>query len=188
MEKINNNFSTSKMAHHADYSNFTSQGSKVEALDSLVQSYEALSFSQTNWVSNLSNAASLIWHCYKSLNVDINWSGFYLKDADESLFLGPFMGKVACQQIKIGKGVCGTCASTLETQLVPNVEEFPGHIACDGETKSEIVVPIVQDGVIKAVIDIDCVDLNGFDEVDVKYLELLAAKISQTCVFSSPTL
>lgn len=172
------------MEHHADYSNFKDNASKVDALEYLVQSYETLAFSQTNWVSNLSNAASLIWHCYKSMGVDINWSGFYLKDKDQTLYLGPFMGKVACQTIKIGKGVCGTCADKLETQLVPNVELYPGHIACDGETKSEIVVPIVQNGSILAVIDIDCVVLNGFDEIDVKYLELLATKISETCVFS----
>lgn len=97
------------------------------------------------------------------------------------LVLGPFQGKVACQTIAFGKGVCGTAASTKETQLVPNVDEFPGHIACDGETQSEIVVPVVVDGKVMGVLDIDCLAKNGFDEEDKKYLELLAQAIATSC-------
>nr|RBQ90808.1 hypothetical protein FVER53263_02712 [Fusarium verticillioides] len=95
-------------------------------------------------------------------------------------------GKVACQTIKFGKGVCGAAAATQETQLVRDVEEFPGHIACDGDSKSEIVVPIVvtqDDGSKKlvAIIDIDCAELNGFDEVDKVHLEQLAALLAKSC-------
>jgi L-methionine (R)-S-oxide reductase len=115
--------------------------------------------------------------------------GFYVLDKsskDPQLILGPFQGKVACQTIKFGKGVCGTAAATQETQLVRDVEEFPGHIACDGDSKSEIVVPILvaqDDGSKKlvAIIDIDCGELNGFDEVDKKHLEQLAALLATSC-------
>lgn len=171
---------------HADYSEFDSS-SKSLTLGMLVDSYGALSESQTNWVCNLSNCASLLWHAYLSLGVPVNWAGFYVKDPEDAnqLILGPFQGKVACQTITIGKGVCGTCAQTVEPQLVANVENFPGHIACDGETKSEIVIPIYSlvEGcrVVHGVIDIDCVSLSGFDEQDVEALQNLAHSIASTC-------
>lgn len=172
------------MGNHADYSNFdTATQTKAELLENVILSYQALAESQTNWVANLANCSSLLYHAYE--NSHVNWAGFYVvdKEVDESLILGPFMGKVACQSIKIGNGVCGTAAKTLTTQLVCNVDEFPGHIACDGDTKSEIVVPIIQDGVLMAVLDIDCLELNGFDETDVKYLEQLAGLVANTCKF-----
>lgn len=168
--------------HHASYSNFTTT-SRKETLEQVLDSYEALTDGLDNWVCNLSNAASLIWHAYRSLPLDINWAGFYVADPKDpsQLILGPFQGKVACQTIKIGRGVCGTAAGTKLTQLVPDVEKFPGHIACDGETKSEIVVPIVdEDGTVRGVIDIDCLELDGFSDVDVEYLEKLAVLISKT--------
>ena len=126
--------------HHADHTNYASILSKEETLEQLLLSYEALSEDQTNWVCNLSNASSLLWHAYKSLGVNVNWAGFYVTFDSEkdTLLLGPFQGKVACQKIQFGKGVCGTAASTKETQVVRDVNEYPGHIACDGETKSEI--------------------------------------------------
>lgn len=173
-----------RMSHHADYSNFDSSASRKEALEMLLMSYEALAESQTNWVANLANCSSLLYHCYKDSGV--NWAGFYVVDKEHDssrLILGPFMGKVACQTIQIGTGVCGTAAAKLETQLVPNVEEFPGHIACDGMTKSEIVCPITQDGKLVGVLDIDCLNLNGFGDVDKHYLEILCSKISETCKF-----
>jgi L-methionine (R)-S-oxide reductase len=116
--------------------------------------------------------------------------GFYVRDPSSSepqLILGPFQGKVACQTIAFGRGVCGAAAQTQETQLVKDVEQFPGHIACDGESKSEIVVPIIasKDGgrtqSVVAIIDIDCAELDGFDEVDKKNLEQLAALLSRSC-------
>ena len=101
--------------------------------------------------SNFSNTASLLWHAYHSLpgpSSSVNWSGFYFLNPSkpQQLLLGPFHGQVACQTINFGRGVCGAAAKTQQTQLVPDVEKFPGHIACDGASKSEIVVPIVKDG------------------------------------------
>ena len=101
--------------------------------------------------------------------------------APNQLILGPFNGKVACQTIAFGRGVCGTAASANLTQLVPDVEEFPGHIACDGASQSEIVVPILVDGKTVAIIDIDCAAKNGFDDIDRKYLEELARLLNRSC-------
>lgn len=115
-------------------------------------------------------------------------AGFYVLDPSSTkpqLILGPFHGKVACQVIAFGRGVCGVAAESQTTQLVPDVEQFPGHIACDGDSKSEIVVPIVaeKDGEKKvvAIIDVDCAEMNGFDEVDKKNLEQLAELIGKSC-------
>lgn len=115
--------------------------------------------------------------------------GFYTLDPKDTsglqLVLGPFQGKVACQAIAFGKGVCGTAAAEQTTQLVPDVEQFPGHIACDGDSRSEIVVPIVVGDAearrLVAIIDIDCAELNGFDEVDKRYLEKLAGLLARGC-------
>ncbi|KAM0200224.1 hypothetical protein ACHAPA_003439 [Fusarium lateritium] len=197
---------------HADASNFADGVTKEDAYEQVLWQAEGLVTDQRNWVSqifsctpttglifnsisldsNLSNAAALLWHAYKSLSSpskDVNWAGFYVLDKssqDPQLILGPFQGKVACQTIKFGKGVCGVAAATQQTQLVQDVEEFPGHIACDGDSKSEIVVPIVvaqDDGSKKlvAIIDIDCAELNGFDEVDKIHLEQLAALLASSC-------
>ncbi|KAF5626483.1 Free methionine-R-sulfoxide reductase [Fusarium tjaetaba] len=178
---------------HADASNFADGITKEDAYEQVLWQAEGLITDQRNWFnSNLSNAASLLWHAYKSLgspSKDVNWAGFYVLDKssqDPQLILGPFQGKVACQTIKFGKGVCGAAAATQETQLVRDVEEFPGHIACDGDSKSEIVVPIVvtqENGSKKlvAIIDIDCAELNGFDEVDKVHLEQLAALLAKSC-------
>jgi L-methionine (R)-S-oxide reductase len=102
---------------------------------------------QRNWVCNLANASSLLWHMYHSLGApssSVNWAGFYVLDRKDSrqLILGPFHGKVACQMIRIGKGVCGTAAERGSTVLLKDVNTFAGHIACDGDSKSELVVPI----------------------------------------------
>ncbi|KAG7737985.1 hypothetical protein KL912_003768 [Ogataea haglerorum] len=176
------------MGHHADYSEFHAQADKKELLQQVADSYKSLTEGQTNWVCNLANCSSLLWHCYnEGLSKRVNWAGFYVLDPEhkDQLILGPFMGKVACQTIKIGLGVCGTAASTRKTQLVEDVEKFPGHIACDGETKSEIVVPIVADGRLVGVLDIDCLELNGFDEDDQRYLESLCQAISETCSWNN---
>lgn len=167
--------------HHADYADFSGL-LKAETLQNVVDSYEALSESCTNWVANLANASSLLWHAYHLLGVPVNWAGFYVLDPDvlDQLILGPFQGKVACQTILFGKGVCGMAASLRETQLVPDVNKYPGHIACDGETNSEIVVPIVVDGGVVGVLDIDCLKKDGFNEEDVRYLLELTSKISST--------
>jgi putative methionine-R-sulfoxide reductase with GAF domain len=106
---------------------------------------------QRNWVCNLANAASLLWHLYHSQptpSSSVNWAGFYVLDPKDptQLILGPFQGKVACQTIRIGKGVCGSVAAKGQTLVVRDVEAFPGHIACDGDSRSEIVVPIIVGG------------------------------------------
>jgi L-methionine (R)-S-oxide reductase len=109
--------------------------------------------------------------------------GFYVLDPStpNQLILGPFNGKVACQTIKFGKGVCGAAAEKMETQLVPDVDAFPGHIACDGDSESEIVVPILVNGRVVAIIDIDCAEIEGFDEVDKRALEHLASLLARAC-------
>lgn len=121
---------------------------------------------EPDWLANLSNASALLW----LLLDEINWVGFYLYKNDE-LVLGPFQGKPACTHIQIGKGVCGTAAGEKKTQVVKDVHEFPGHIACDCASQSEIVVPIVHDGNLVGVLDIDSPILNRFDEEDALYLE-----------------
>ncbi|KAI1091008.1 GAF domain-like protein [Rostrohypoxylon terebratum] len=182
---------------HADASNFADGVTKEQAYEQVLLQAEGLFDGQRNWVCNLANAASLLWHAYKSLphpSSQVNWAGFYTLDSQATspkpqLILGPFQGKVACQTIAFGRGVCGTAAETQTTQLIPDVEKFPGHIACDGDSKSEIVVPItIETGTdggkarkLVAIIDIDCADLDGFDEVDRKYLEQLAELLGRSC-------
>ena len=118
-------------------------------------------------LSNLSNLTSALNQTFNK----ISWVGFYLYDK-EKLYLGPFQGKVACTTIEIGNGVCGTAAAKKETIVVPDVDKFPGHIACDSESKSEIVLPIVnKDGELFGVLDIDSSEYNSFNETDKFYLE-----------------
>ncbi len=121
---------------------------------------------ESDWLANLSNAAALLWF----LLDDINWTGFYLYKNNQ-LVLGPFQGKPACTRIEIGKGVCGTAGKELKTQVVRNVHEFPGHIACDSESNSEIVVPIVYKGKLVGVLDIDSPIYDRFNDEDAKFLE-----------------
>lgn len=194
--RINTRFQTMTEAtekHHAEYSHF-SAGSKEDGYQVLLESAQALFADEDGSplpaVSNLSNASALLWSLFQEITPSVNWAGFYIRSplrsssssasqpkppGTESLILGPFQGKVACQVIRFGKGVCGTAASTKETQLVRNVHEFPGHIACDGDSNSEIVVPLVHsNGTVLGVIDIDSTELGSFDQVDQKYLEQLA--------------
>lgn len=130
--------------------------------------------SEDDWLANLSNASALIW----LLIDDINWAGFYLYKNDK-LVLGPFQGKPACVNIEIGKGVCGTAAASRETQLVKNVHDFPGHIACDSASNSEIVVPIFKDDQLIGVLDIDSPTLNRFDETDQVGFEKFVATLNK---------
>jgi L-methionine (R)-S-oxide reductase len=111
-------------------------------------------------------------------------TGFYTLDPGSptnQLILGPFQGKVACQTIAFSRGVCGAAAASGKTQLVPDVDLFPGHIACDGDSRSEVVVPIVVDGKVVAIIDVDCAEVNGFDETDKEWLEKLAKLLAEGC-------
>ena len=117
-------------------------------------------------ISNLSNAAALLWQYL----TDINWAGFYLME-DGTLILGPFQGKPACIQIPVGKGVCGTAVAQNAVQLVPDVHLFPGHIACDSASQSEIVIPMYKNGEIYGVLDIDSPIKNRFSKEDQILLE-----------------
>ena len=120
-------------------------------------------------IANLANAAALLWETLP----DINWAGFYLAEG-ELLVLGPFQGKPACIEIPWGRGVCGTAAAEDRTQLVPDVHLFPGHIACDGASESEIVVPLRRDGRVVGVLDIDSPRKGRFTETDRAGLEAFA--------------
>ena len=134
--------------------------------DLMCRQLESLSEGVTWDITVLANASALIW---ESLD-DINWAGFYLMK-DGKLLLGPFQGKTACTVIEKGKGVCGTAVAEDRTQLVRNVHEFPGHIACDSASNSEIVVPIHMDGEVFGVLDIDSPLPARFDEADREGLE-----------------
>ena len=125
-------------------------------------------------VTKLANAAALIYEDYP----DLSWVGFYLLKG-EDLYLGPFQGKVACTRIPVGVGVCGTCVAKKETMLVNNVHEFPGHIACDSASNSEIVVPLFKNGNIYGVLDIDSTTLNRFNETDKTNIESIAKTIER---------
>ena len=125
--------------------------------------------------ANLANASALLW---QELG-DINWAGFY-KMTDGALVLGPFQGKPACIRIEVGRGVCGTAVAEDRTQLVPNVHEFPGHIACDGASNSEIVVPLHANGEIWGVLDIDSPLFERFDDEDRAGLEKFALVLEKS--------
>jgi len=119
-------------------------------------------------IANLANASALLAQSLR----DINWAGFYLMQ-DGMLVLGPFQGKTACIEIPVGRGVCGTAVAKDETQLVPDVHAFPGHIACDSASNSEIVIPLHKDGAVAAVLDIDSPTTGRFTQADKEGLELL---------------
>ena len=121
-------------------------------------------------IANLANAAALLWHTLPELN----WAGFYLREGDK-LILGPFQGKTACIVIPMGRGVCGTAAAQDATQLVPDVNAFQGHIACDSASRSEIVVPLRKEGRVVGVLDVDSPVLDRFTEADREGLEAFAA-------------
>ncbi len=144
----------------------------------LADQIKSLAEDEPNFIPVLSNASALI---YDNLQ-DLNWAGFYLMN-NGSLLLGPFQGKVACIRIALGKGVCGTAAGNDETLVVPNVHEFPGHIACDGASNSEIVVPIHKDGKVVGVLDIDSPSLNRFSEDDKAGLEAFVRALEEVTEF-----
>lgn len=137
-----------------------------EQYNLLVKQVKSLLNKDDNIITNLANLSAALKQTFDK----ISWVGFYLFDS-KKLYLGPFQGKVACTEIKIGDGVCGTSAQKRETIIVPDVNKFPGHIACDVESCSEIVVPIFKDEQLFGVLDIDSHDYNSFNDVDKKYLE-----------------
>lgn len=144
-------------------------GEKVKDYELLLKQLTALIEGERDTIANLSNASALL----NQFLHDVNWAGFYLWKEDQ-LVLGPFQGLPACLRIDYGKGVCGTAIETRKSQLVDDVTSFPGHIACDSASKSEIVVPLLKDNKIYGVLDIDSPSLNRFDETDREYLEKFA--------------
>lgn len=139
----------------------------------LVQAAGAVTDGEPDGVANMANVASLLWQYLP----DLNWAGFY-RMVDGELVLGPFQGKAACIRIPVGKGVCGAAAEAGETQLVDDVHTFPGHIACDADSRSELVVPVIRDGKVVAVIDLDSPLPARFDAKDAAGIEMLAALLS----------
>jgi len=142
--------------------------SKRELYDQLASQLSSLLAGERDLIANAANFSSLLFHSLP----DVNWAGFYFAKDDE-LVLGPFQGQPACVRIKIGQGVCGAGAAKCETVIVPNVHEFPGHIACDSASNSEIVVPLLKGSTLIAVLDLDSPLIGRFDTVDADGLEKL---------------
>lgn len=146
---------------------------KAELYRELIRSTDALTADEPDAIANMANVAALLWEYLP----DVNWTGFYRMVGGE-LVLGPFQGKAACIRIKLGEGVCGAAAASGETQLVADVHAFPGHIACDANSASELVVPVKRDGRVIAVIDLDSPSLARFDASDAAGIEALAEMLS----------
>ncbi|MBT2681600.1 GAF domain-containing protein [Bacillus sp. ISL-35] len=152
----------------------TYSASTEKNYDLVIKQLKALIEDEKNSIANLSNASALL----NQFLDRINWVGFYLME-DGELVLGPFQGLPACVRIKLGKGVCGTAASKKETVRVEDVHAFPGHIACDAASQSEIVVPILKNGNVIGVLDIDSPEKNRFDELDQQKLEEFVEVLAQ---------
>lgn len=148
-----------------------SKGSKEEQYKSLVPQIKALLTGEDDLIANLANIAAALKEQFNFF-----WVGFYLVK-NEQLVLGPFQGPVACTRIAFNRGVCGSSWAQKETLIVPDVEEFPGHIACSSLSKSEIVIPLFKNKEVYAVLDVDSSELNTFDEIDEKYLKEILATL-----------
>jgi L-methionine (R)-S-oxide reductase len=155
--------------------NSTAQLPKAAAYRELQQQLAALFAGERNGLANAANMSALLYEALPNLN----WAGFYFLQAGE-LVLGPFQGKVACVRIALGRGVCGTAAERRETVIVPDVNAFPGHIACDVASRSEIVIPLIKDGRLLGVLDIDSPQVARFDEDDGTGLNAAAALLVQS--------
>lgn len=143
---------------------------KAEIYAALLPQVETVIAGEDDLIANLANVSAMLKAAF-----DFHWVGFYRTLAPGMLVLGPFQGPLACVRIPFGRGVCGTAAASRETQLVPDVDAFPGHIACSSLSRSEIVVPLVAGGETRLVLDVDSADLNGFDAVDRAALEAVVA-------------
>lgn len=141
---------------------------KPELYSALARAADALVQGEPDPIANMANLAAVIWQFVP----DLNWAGFY-RTVEDELVLGPFMGKPACIRIPFGRGVCGTAAALGTTQVVPDVHAFPGHIACDADSRSELVVPVLRDGKVIAVIDLDSPTPGRFDDEDAAGMQLL---------------
>jgi len=146
-------------------------GSKAEIFQSLIPQIKGLLEGEPDLIANLANVSAALKEQFGWL-----WVGFYLVKNDE-LVLGPFQGPVACTRIKKGRGVCGAAWQKAETLIVAEVEKFPGHIACSSLSRSEIVVPLIRNGEVTGVLDVDSAELDQFDETDKKYLEEIISLI-----------
>lgn len=142
-----------------------SVGNKEQQYQTLFPQIESLLAGENDTIANMANVAAALKQTFNFF-----WVGFYIVK-DDMLVLAPFQGPIACTRIRYGKGVCGTAWKEATTQIVPDVDLFPGHIACNSDSKSEIVVPVIRDGKVVAVLDIDSEELNSFDETDAVYLE-----------------
>lgn len=147
------------------------QGGKEEKYALLYKQIAAVTESESDTIANMANIAAMIHETFRFW-----WTGFY-RVVGEELVLGPFQGPLACSRIAYGRGVCGTAWKEARTQVVPDVEQFPGHIACSSASKSEIVVPMFKDGKVVAVLDIDSEHLATFDETDKMWLERIVEKL-----------
>ena len=144
-----------------------------EQYKSLVKQVKSLLSKDDKTISNLSNFVAALYQSFEK----VSWAGFYFLDG-ENLYLGPFQGKIACTNIKSGKGVCGTAAKEEKTIIVEDVNKFPGHIFCDADSKSEIVIPVFKDNKLYGVLDLDSTEISSFNEIDKKYIE-------EMCIFLS---
>jgi L-methionine (R)-S-oxide reductase len=151
----------------------TATADKATLYDDMLSAADALTAGEPDPVANMANLAALLWQFLP----DLNWAGFY-RMVDGELVLGPFQGKPACIRIPVGRGVCGAAAASRETQLVADVHAFPGHIACDAASASELVVPVLHDGALVGVIDLDSPRPARFDAEDAAGIERLAALIA----------
>ena len=142
---------------------------KQERYETLLPQIAAVVEGEPDIIANMANVSAMLQETFRFW-----WTGFY-RVVDGELVLGPFQGPMACTRIRKGRGVCGTAWAKAETQLVPDVDKFPGHIACSSASRSEIVVPIIREGEVVAVLDIDSDRLDAFDETDRRYLEQIAA-------------
>lgn len=149
------------------------EGDKETIYNSLIPQIKALISGEKNLIANLANVSAALHSAFNNL-----WTGFYLVEEDE-LVLGPFQGPIACTRIKPGKGVCGTSWADKEIIVVNDVNEFPGHIACSSDSKSEIVVPILKNDTVVAVLDIDSAELAAFDETDAIHLNELCICLAE---------
>ena len=159
------------MAEHFDIPT----GTKEERYEAMLPQIASVVEDEPDLIANMANVASMLHEAF-----GFWWTGFY-RVLDGVLVLGPFQGPLACTRIKLGRGVCGTAWQQAQTIVVPDVEQFPGHIACSSASRSEIVVPLKHDGEVIAVLDIDSAELNTFDETDKEYLERVANLLTQTC-------
>ncbi|RHY45175.1 hypothetical protein DYB30_008752 [Aphanomyces astaci] len=167
----------------------------VPAVDyaKLTSVVDAITKGETDFIANCANVSAAIWDAFHEAKRPVNWAGFYLNRPVENsdtrlLVLGPFHGKPACKRIQLHSGVCGAAASTRLIQRIPNVHDFPGHIACDSASASELVVPVLVQGDLIGVLDLDCPELNGFHQADADGLQAIVDLFANRTHWDSLTL